>query len=81
MITSHPSQTMPRLLSPARRRYLADKFGQLANTFAASLILGQFLAPERVDLPALGVGVLGTLGFYIAGFFLEEPPSYPSSRT
>ncbi len=72
--------SMPNLLSPARRRYLSDKFGALANTFAASLIIGQFLAPERINLAALAVGVLGTLGFYIAGFFLEEPSSKHYSR-
>lgn len=60
-------------LPPSRRRHLADKFGALANTFVASRIIGQFLAPERINLAVLGVGVLGTHGFYIAGFFLEEP--------
>jgi hypothetical protein len=63
------------LLTPSRRRYLSDTFGQLANTFAATFVIGQFLAPERIDLAAFSVSVLGTIGFYIAGFFLEGESS------
>lgn len=59
------------MFSHPRRRYLADKFGQLANIFAGTLVIGQFLAPERIDIFALTVGIIGTLGFYISGYLLE----------
>ena len=68
------------LFSQPRRHYLADKFGQLANIFAGTLVIGQFLAPERVDLFSLGIGVLGTVGFYCAGFLLEEEKGFNNNE-
>lgn len=59
------------MFSHSRRRYLADKFGQLANIFAGTLVIGQFLAPERTDPFVIIIGILGTLGFYVSGYLLE----------
>lgn len=59
------------MFSHPRRRYLADKFGQRANIFAGTLVIGQFLAPERVDPLIILIEIFGTLGFYISGYLLE----------
>lgn len=61
------------LFSPARRHYLADKFGQLANIFAATLIIGQFVGSEHINIGAFIFGIVGSVAFYVAGFLSEEP--------
>ena len=55
-----------------QRKYLADKFGDLANLAAAGLIFGQVVAGQLFSWVIAALGLLTVIGLYGLGFALVK---------
>lgn len=66
------------MLTPAQRRWRADKLGDLANYAITALLIGQFIAQDfRFDLTLIGLLIL-VLSFVYSNSLLRFPrPTLP----
>ncbi len=60
------------MMKREQRKYLADKFGDLANLAAAGLIFGQVVARQVFSWVVAAIGLLIVIVLYLLGFILVK---------
>jgi len=62
------------MLSPAQRKWRADKIGDLSNIAVGSLLFGQFVSEKfHIGFAVLSVVIL-FVGFFYSDFLLKSLP-------